>query len=271
VDARGSKVLEQTAPPNPRKSLLDFLFGRRLSSKEERVERVGPLAGVAIFGLDALTSAAYGPEAAMTILLPLGIAGLGYILPVSFSIIALLCIVYFSYMQTIPAYPSGGGSYTVASQNLGMRAGLLAAAALIIDYILNVAVGISAGVGALISAVPELQPHTVGLCLVILLILAVVNLRGLRESGLLFMLPTFLFVGSMVIVLAIGVFKVLFSGGHPVPVIAPPKPVLSSIGLSMWLLSKAFASGCTAMTGVEAISNGVPSFGSRVRNRPKLH
>ena len=176
-------VLEQTAPVVPKKSILDFLFGRPLSSEEDRVERVGPLAGVPVFGLDALSSAAYGPEAALTVLLPLGILGIAYIVPISTSIIVLLCIVYFSYMQTIAAYPTGGGSYTVTTENLGARAGLLAAAALVIDYILNVAVGISSGVGVLISAVPALQPHTLGLCLAILLLLTVVNLRGIRETG----------------------------------------------------------------------------------------
>ena len=131
----------------------------------ERAELVGVATGVAIFGLDALSSAAYGPEAALTILTSLGALGSFYILPISLSIIVLLCIVYFSYRQTIAAYPGGGGSYTVASENLGAYPGLLAAAALMIDYILTVAVGISAGVGALVSAAPRLLPHTLLLCL----------------------------------------------------------------------------------------------------------
>ena len=253
-------VLEQTAPVRPRKSILDFLFGRPLSSEEDRRERIGPVAGVPVFGLDALSSAAYGPEAALTILLSLGIVGLGYIVPISTSVIVLLCIVYFSYMQTIAAYPTGGGSYTVASQNLGPFPGLLAAAALMIDYVLNVAVGISAGVGAVISAIPELQPHTVSLCLGILIILTLINLRGVREVGFVFMVPTYFFVGCLTAVMGVGFYKLMLSGGHPIPLVAPPKLPPPAAAVSLWLLLKAFSSGCTAMTGVEAVSNGVTAF-----------
>src|SRR5579863_5162107 len=146
-------------------SFLDVLLGKPLANWEEKGEQIGPAAGIPIFGLDALSSAAYGPEAALTILIPLGATGIAYIVPISTSIIVLLSIVYFSYRQTIAAYPNGGGSYTVARQNLGPRAGLLAAAALIIDYVLTAAVGISAGVGALVSAVPKLQPHILSICL----------------------------------------------------------------------------------------------------------
>src|SRR5713226_2905070 len=136
-------------------SLVDVALGRPMAFKEERAEKIGPAAGIPIFGLDALSSAGYGPEAALTIMLPLGMVGLGYIVPISTSIVVLMAIVYFSYLQTIKAYPSGGGSYTVARENLGESASLLAAAALMIDYILTAAVGISAGVGALVSAVPK--------------------------------------------------------------------------------------------------------------------
>ncbi len=152
-------------------SFFDLLVGKPLATSEERAEHIGPIAGIPVFGLDALSSAAYGPEAALTLLIPLGVAGIAHIVPISFAIIGLLAIVFFSYRQTIDAYPHGGGSYTVASENLGDTAGLLAAAALMIDYILNAAVGISAGVGALVSAFPTLQPHTLALCLVILVIL----------------------------------------------------------------------------------------------------
>src|SRR5580698_10570616 len=164
-------------------AILDFLFGSPLPTSDERAERIGPMAGIPIFGLDALSSAAYGPEAALTLLIPLGAAGVAYILPVSISIILLLTIVYFSYRQTIGAYPGGGGSYTVASENLGTYPGLLAAAALMLDYVLTAAVGISAGVGALDSAVPRLQPQTLPLCLGILVVVTIVNLRGVRETG----------------------------------------------------------------------------------------
>src|ERR1700721_1441149 len=204
-------------------SLSDLLFGRPLANSEQRAEHVGPSAGLPIFGLDALSSAAYGPEAALTLLIPLGFMGVRYIVPVSLAIIALLVIVYFSYRQTIEAYPHGGGSYTVATENLGKGPGLLAAAALMIDYILTAAVGISAGVGALVSAVPSLHQHTLALCLGILLLLTVINLRGVRVTGVAFLVPTYLFLGTLLIVILLGIFHVLVRGGHPVPVVPPPK------------------------------------------------
>src|SRR5208282_2433743 len=189
-----------------------------LRTSEERAEHIGPLAGIPVFGLDALSSAAYGPEAALTLLIPLGMMGVGTIVPVSTAIVALLTIVYFSYRQTIEAYPHGGGSYTVASQNLGEGAGLLAAAALMIDYILNASVGISAGVGALISAAPGLQPYTLQLCLGVLLILTLVNMRGVHDTGVIFMIPTYLFTGTLLIVIAVGGWHVVHASGHPMPV-----------------------------------------------------
>ncbi len=241
-------------------SVTDLLLGKPLASFEERAERVGPGSGIGIFGLDALSSAAYGPEAALTLLIPLGAAGLVYMLPISASIIVLLAIVYFSYRQTIAAYPTGGGSYTVARANLGPRVGLLAAAALLIDYVLTAAVGISAGVGALVSAVPTLQRHTLGMCLVILAGITIVNLRGVRQAGSVFMLPTYVFIASLLGAIGFGVLKAVASGGHPAAVVAPPPLRPPVEALSAWLLLQAFANGCTAMTGVEAVSNGVRAF-----------
>jgi amino acid transporter len=261
------RVTEQTATPAQQTSILNLLFGRPLSWEEDAKERIGLATGIPVFGLDALSSAAYGPEAALTILIPLGMVGVAYILPISLTIIGLLSIVYFSYRQTIVAYPSGGGSYIVASANLGARAGLLAGAALMLDYILNVAVGISAGVGAIVSAVPKLQPHTLGLCLAILVILTIVNLRGLREAGLAFMLPTYVFVASLSGLIVAGLFKTISHGGHPIAAVSMQRPGQAMSAVSLWLLVKAFSSGCTAMTGVEAVSNGVQAFREpRVRN-----
>jgi len=240
--------------------LNDLLFGRPLRSSEEAEEKLGPVGGLSVFGLDALSSAAYGPEAGLTLLIPLAAAGISYIVPITASIIILLTIVYFSYRQTIEAYPTGGGSYTVARQNLGDFSGLLAAAALMIDYVLTAAVGISAGVGALVSAVPSLLPHTLLMCLVILLLITIVNLRGVRETGAVFIVPTYLFVGSLLVTLMLGLVKTLAAGGHPLPVVAPPLLPLPTAAVSTWLLLKAFSSGCTAMTGVEAVSNGVKAF-----------
>lgn len=243
-------------------SLFDVLFGKPLATSAEGDEHIGVAAGVPIFGLDGLTSAAYGPEAAMTLLIPLGLWGVDrYLLPVFAAILSLLVIVYFSYRQTIEAYPNGGGSYTVATENLGDGAGLLSAAALMIDYILTAAVGISAGVTALTSAVPSLHQHQLALCLFILTIIVVVNLRGVKESGVAFMVPTFLFVGTLLITIVWGAARWFLAGGHPVPLQAPPPPVPNPVlALGPWLLLKTFANGCAAMTGVEAVSNGVTAF-----------
>jgi amino acid transporter len=238
----------------------ELLLGRPLASHEAEGQRIGVAAGVPLLGLDALSSAAYGPEAAMTLLLPLGVPGIGYVRPIITIIILILLIVYLSYLQTIGAYPTGGGSFTVARRNLGVSAGLLAGAALLLDYVLVVAVGISAGVGALVSAIPALQPHTLLLCLAILLLITLVNLRGVRESGLAFIVPTYTFVLCLFTVLIIGVAKTWANDGHPVPVVPPPAPPAATGVVSLWLLLHAFASGCTAMTGVEAVSNGVPVF-----------
>jgi len=241
-------------------SFLDLLLGKPLANWEETGERIGPVTGIPIFGLDALSSAAYGPEAALTILIPLGMLGVAYIVPISAAIILLLTIVYFSYRQTIDAYPGGGGSYTVARENIGEGAGLLAAAALLIDYVLTAAVGISAGVGALVSAVPSLLSHTLAMCLGILVLITIVNLRGVKEAGGVFMIPTYLFLGTLLITILIGAFKALISGGHPTPVVAPPPIPAATAMVGAWLVLKAFASGCTALTGVEAVSNGVKAF-----------
>jgi len=251
-------------------SIQNLLFGRPLATSEERAEHIGPIAGIPIFGLDALSSAAYGPEAALTLLIPLGLMGVHYIVPISAAIVGLLFIVFFSYRQTIDAYPHGGGSYTVASQNLGEGAGLLAAAALMIDYVLTAAVGISAGVGALISAVPSLQPHTLHLCLLVLLILTIVNMRGVHDTGVVFMIPTYLFTATLLIVIAAGAWQVFHTGGHVHPLTPLPSMPNATAAVSLWLLLKVFSSGCTAMTGVEAVSNGVMAFRDDTRKNAKI-
>ena len=248
-------------------NLMDLIVGKPLRSSEERAEQIGPVAGIPIFGLDALSSAAYGPEAALVLLIPLGLAGARFIVPISAAIITLLVIVYFSYRQTIEAYPTGGGSYTVARFNLGAFWGLLAASALLADYILTAAVGISAGVGALISAVPRLEPHTMGLCLAILVVITIVNLRGVKDAGTVFLLPTYVFVGCLLFTILVGLVKTLISDGHPHAVAALPVAPAAVPGVTYWLLLRVFSSGCTALTGVEAVSNGVKAFRDpRVKN-----
>ena len=251
---------------------FDVLFGKPLASNEAHAEHIGVPAGIPIFGLDGLTSAAYGPEAAMALLIPLGFYGVQhYLLPIFGFILSLLTILYFSYRQTIEAYPNGGGSFTVASENLGDRAGLFAAAALMIDYILTAAVGISAGVTALVSAFsetkfgPTLHHYQLSMCLLILLGIAIVNMRGVKETGAVFMLPTFLFVGTLLTTIGVGVYRSVVAHGHPLALSNPPAADMSKMEtLSHWmlvfLLLKAFSNGCAAMTGVEAVSNGVTAF-----------
>jgi amino acid transporter len=253
-------------------SFFDVLFGKPLASSDAHAEQIGVAAGIPIFGLDGLTSAAYGPEAAMALLVPLGFWGVQhYLLPIFAYILSLLTILYLSYRQTIEAYPNGGGSFTVASENLGDKAGLFAAAALMIDYILTAAVGISAGVTALVSAFsqsrfgPILHHYQLAMCLLILCAIAIVNMRGVKETGAVFMLPTFLFVGTLLATIGVGLYHTLMSHGHPTALAPPPPPDMSKLEhLSGWLLVflllKAFSNGCAAMTGVEAVSNGVTAF-----------
>lgn len=248
----------------PAVTWMDRVFGRRLPSSSEDDVKITAAAGVPVLGLDALASAAYGPEAALTVLLVLGTAGLSWIGPLVAGIIALLLLVFLSYRQVIAAYPDGGGAYVVARTNLGTKAGLLAAACLMVDYVLNAAVGISAGVGALVSALPALLEWRLPLCLVLLALITFMNLRGTRETGRAFMIPTVWFVGSLLLVIAIGAGKAILGGGVPTPVEAPPAPPAESaagLGVAgLALILHAFAAGCTSLTGVEAVSNGVTTF-----------
>ncbi len=225
-----------------------------------RERKIGAFEGVPAMGLDGLGSSSYGPEAALSVMIPLGAASLSYIGWVMAPIVGLLAILFASYWQTIRAYPHNGGSYIVAKENLGTNASLLAAAALMIDYVLNVAVGISAGVGALVSAAPTLHHYMLPLCLVLLVFITVMNLRGTMDAGRMFAIPTYAFVASFAIVIGVGIWKVAMSGGHPAPVVAPPPLSKTVEAVSVWLLLRSFAAGCTAMTGVEAVSNGMTAF-----------
>jgi amino acid transporter len=241
-------------------SIVDFLLGRRLLNREYARRKIGAFEGVPAMGLDGIGSSSYGPEAALAILIPVGAAGTSYVGWIMAPIIALLVILFASYWQTIRAYPNNGGAYIVAKDNLGVGTSLLAAAALMIDYVLNVAVGISAGVGALVSAIPALHPYMLTLCLAILLLITLINLRGTPDAGRVFAVPTYVYIGSFLLVLAIGVGKAIAAGGQPAAVVTPPKLPAATEAVSLWLLLRAFASGCTAMTGVEAVSNGMSAF-----------
>jgi len=249
-----------TGSSSPLGGLARLLRGRPLANREGPSREIGIAEGLPALGLDGLSSSAYGPEAALSILVAAGAAGLADLGPVMLVILTLLGLLFVSYWQTIKAYPISGGAYTVAKENLGVNASLLASAGIMVDYVLNVAVGISAGVAALISAVPALHAYTLPLCLGILALLTFVNLRGTMDAGRLFALPTYLFIACFMIILALGAYATLTSGGHPLPVVSPSPPPKAVEVVGLWLLLRAFASGCTAMSGIEAISNAVDAF-----------
>jgi amino acid transporter len=239
-------------------SLKRFLVGQPIPSHLAHHERLSRVTGLAVLSSDALSSVAYATDFILATLVVAGLGAFGYAIPISLVIAALLAIVAFSYRQTIHAYPTGGGAYIVAKENIGDNAGLIAAASLLVDYTLTVAVSISAGVLAITSAFPGLHAYRVEMCLAFLAILTVGNLRGIRESGQIFAVPTYFFVFSVVVLLAAGVFRYL--SGTIVPVHVPLPPEAGRQPLTTFLLLTAFANGCTAMTGVEAVSNGVPAF-----------
>ncbi len=240
-----------------------LLFGRPLATHQSHHQRLPKYLALPVFSSDAISSVAYATEEILlSLTLTSGVAvgiALQSVFPISAAIAVLLAIVVFSYRQTIYAYPSGGGSYIVAKENLGTIPGLTAGAALLIDYVLTVAVSVAAGVAAIVSAFPELEPHRVALCLGFLGLLTLANLRGLKESGTLFMLPTYGFLLGLYSLIIVGLFR-YFTGslGHAAPVVHEASSVPQA--LTMFLVLKAFASGCAAMTGTEAVSNGVPAF-----------
>ena len=241
-------------------SLRDVIFGKSVATADSKQEELTFWTGLPVLGLDALASTGYGPEAALAILSAMGVTGLRYFPKIAMLIALLLINLYFSYRQTAEAYPGGGGAYNVTKDNFGAKVAVWAAVALLLDYLLNVAVAISAGIGAVISVFPALHAHTLMLCLLVLFTLMMINLRGVRESGLIFSAPVFAFVGCLTVALGIGLVRMLHSGGHPHAIVPPPAIPPSAAGAGGWLLLTAFANGCTAMTGIEAVSNGVPLF-----------
>ncbi|MEP7151468.1 MAG: APC family permease [Nitrospira sp.] len=237
--------------------LKRWLVGLPLKTKEAAHERLSKRLALAVFSSDALSSVAYATEEILLVLTLAGTAMVGYSIPLSLSIIGLLAILTMSYRQIIFEYPEGGGAYIVGKSNLGEWPGLIAAAALMIDYVLTVAVSVAAGMAALISAVPVLLPHREALCFAAILLVMVVNLRGVRESGQFFAVPTYIFIGSIAAMLGVGAVQILF--GHAAR-IEPPPSIAVTESLTLFLLLRAFSSGCTALTGVEVISNGVSAF-----------
>jgi amino acid transporter len=232
------------------------IFGPALRSAALAEERMRKLVALPVLSSDALSSVAYGPEAMLVVLALAGSAELKVSLPIAGAVIVLMIAVGLGYRQVIRAYPQGGGSYRVASENLGSLAGLLAGAGLILDYILTVTVSIAAGVAAVTSAVPSLASETVPIGLAVILILVVGNLRGVRAAGTVFAGPTYLFVVAIALIVIVGVIK---AAGHGFAA-TPPPPVPATEGLGVLLVLRAFSSGATAMTGIEAISNSVPVF-----------
>jgi amino acid transporter len=238
-------------------SLKRLFVGTPLPTAQSRHERLGKAAGLAIFASDPLSSNAYATEAILLVLILAGSAALSYALPIGLGIAALILIVITSYRQTIRAYPRGGGAYIVAKDNLGLFPALIAGAALLIDYVLTVAVSVTAGIEAVTSALPVLFPYRVWLCLAAIVVITIANLRGVRESGNVFAAPTYLFVLSTLAMVAWGLVGTTL-GRMPEAPWEPHPPGLEGIGL--FLLLRAFAAGCTALTGVEAVSDGVPAF-----------
>jgi amino acid transporter len=241
--------------------------GRPLRSSEAAKEQITPVEGLSALSLDALTSVAYGPEAILVILAGAGVGALHLILPITGAIVVLLAILVFSYRQVIDAYPSGGGAYAVARGNLGLGAAQVAGAALIVDYTLTVAVSIAAGVGQLTSAFPGLSSATLPLCFAILTLLTVMNLRGLGETARAFLVPTMVFIVGVLGIIVVGLIHPLGRGAPPIGHAAVPTSGLEAVGLVLVL--KAFANGCSALTGVEAIANGVPLFRQPRQRRAK--
>jgi amino acid transporter len=239
-------------------SFKRLLVGKPIPSSLAHHERLSRVTGLAVLSSDALSSVAYATDFILATLVVAGVAAFTYAIPISLVIAALLAIVAFSYRQTIHAYPTGGGAYIVAKENIGPTAGLIAAASLLVDYTLTVSVSISAGVLAITSAFPRTDIYRVEMCLAFLALLMVGNLRGIRESGRIFAVPTYFFVCSISILILAGLYDYVSGGVHPLSMSLPAAAGQSR--LTTFLLLTAFANGCTAMTGVEAVSNGVPAF-----------
>jgi amino acid transporter len=242
--------------------LKRLFVGRPLATEQLAHERLSKRIALAVFSSDALSSVAYATEAILIALLVGGEQALGFATPISLGIALLLITVAFSYRQTIIAYPQGGGTYIVSRENLGTIPSLVAASALLIDYVLTVAVSMSAAVAAITSAVAILDPYRVELAVALIALVTLANLRGVKESGQIFAIPTYMFVLSMFTLIGVGLFKVIVGGGTVTPAPSPATPFVPEElhAISFFLLLRAFAAGCTALTGIEAIADGVPAF-----------
>ena len=259
-EQNGSTVLRRTTRYRPRHSCRSWLIGRPLPTADAPHQTIGKVIGLAVFSSDALSSVAYGPQEMMLVLAIAGTMAFGYSLPIAIAIAGLLVILTLSYEQTIHAYPSGGGAYIVARDNLGELPAQTAGAALLTDYTLTVAVSISSGVAQIVSAYPVLFPYRAHLAIGLVLFVMLVNLRGVKESGITFAIPTYFFLVMMFLTAGIGLFRYL--AGNLGMVVDPPQleVIHTTQAVTLFLILRAFASGTTALTGVEAISNGIPAF-----------
>jgi len=259
LETKYQNIFEETIQRLPNPKWERFFIGKPISTADAAHQLIGKVVGLAVFSSDALSSVAYGPQELMTILLLAGVASLHLALPLVIGIVVLLAILTFSYEQTIHAYPGGGGAYIVARDNLGELPAQTAGAALLTDYILTVAVSISSGVAQLISAYPVLFPYRVEIAVAMIGLIMVINLRGVKESGIAFAIPTYFFLVMIFITLILGLIK--YATGSLGVVIDPP---VVEIGLTqpiaLFLILRAFANGTTSLTGVEAISNGITAF-----------
>ena len=237
-------------------SIKSFLIGSPIETIKEKHERLTKIAGLAIFSSDAMSSVAYATEEILFALVLAGTAMLHFSMPVALAISTLIAIVAISYFQTIHAYPNGGGAYIVAKENLGTYPGLVAGSALLVDYVLTVTVSVSAGIAAITSAFPALHEHNVALCIAAILLIMTGNLRGVRESGKIFSVPAYIFIGVLYLLMVFGVKKFLMLPHPPVPAF---KEASTNI-LPIFIILRAFASGCAALTGIEAVANGVQAF-----------
>ena len=256
----GATIISREVADKPRRSWTSWLIGRPLATADAPHQTIGKLIGLAVFASDALSSTAYGPQELLLVLAVAGTATFGLAIPLAIGIVVLLTILTLSYEQTIHAYPGGGGAYIVARDNLGELPAQTAGAALLTDYILTVAVSISSGVAQLTSAFPSLYSYRVHISVVMVLFVMLINLRGVKESGAFFALPSYLFLAMMFLTVGIGLFR-YFTGSLGTVINPPPLAVMGGVqALSLFLILRAFSSGTTALTGVEAISNGITAF-----------
>src|SRR5262245_23824697 len=257
-DNNQTEIMRRQSEYKPPRTISHWLIGRPLSTADAPHQTIGKRVGLAVFASDALSSTAYATQEILGVLTVAGALALGYVFPISIAIVVLLMIVTISYEQTIHAYPGGGGAYIVSRDNLGESPAQIAGASLLMDYILTVAVSVSSGVAQLASAYPFLFAHRAGVAIALVLFVMVINLRGVREAGSIFAIPTFFFVVAMFLTVGVAFLRQL--SGSLAPLAEPPPLVTGTAPLTLFLILHAFSSGTTALTGVEAISTGVPAF-----------